>query len=142
MSFLLDTNVVSEWAKPSPDPGVWAWVSEADEDRVFLSVVTIAELRRGIACMTESARRRRLDEWLRHDVTVRFEGRILPIDQAIADAWGEIAAEREARGHAISAMDGFIAATAAVHGLTLVTRNTRDFDLSEVRILNPWRTEC
>ena len=80
MSFLIDTNVVSEWVRPRPNPGVLSWLAEADEDRIFISVVTLAELRRGIARLAHSRRRNRLDEWLRDELPLRFEGRILPID--------------------------------------------------------------
>jgi predicted nucleic acid-binding protein len=80
VSFLIDTNVVSEWVRPRPDTKVVAWFAETDEDRVFLSVVTLAELRRGVARLPESRRRNRLDEWLRHELPLRFEGRVLAID--------------------------------------------------------------
>jgi predicted nucleic acid-binding protein len=139
VSFLLDTNVVSEWARPSPDPGVVAWLAAVDEDRVFLSVVTLAELRYGIDRLPAGLRRQRLEEWLEGDLPLRFEGRLLPIDVGVADAWGRIAALREARGRPISTMDAFIAATAEAHALTLVTRNATDFESSVTRLLNPWK---
>jgi len=138
VSFLLDTDVVSEWVKPRPDPGVVAWLAEVDEDRVFLSVVTLAELRYGIARMTEGGRRKRLDEWLRSELPLRFEGRVLSIDAAVADAWGQLVARREAQGTPIGAMDAFIAAVARTHDLTLVTRNSADFESSVQAIINPW----
>lgn len=138
MSFLLDTNVVSEWARPRPNPGVVAWLATADEDRVFLSVVSLAELRHGINRLADGRRRRGLDAWLREDLSLRFEGRVLPVDPAIADRWGELVARREAAGRPIAAMDAFIAATASVHGLTLVTRNTQDFRSVVREIVNPW----
>ncbi len=138
MSFLIDTNVVSESVRPRPDPNVVAWLAETDEDRVFLSVATLAELRRGIARLAEGRRRNRLDEWLRNELPVRFEGRILTIDSVIAAAWGDVMAEHEGRGRPISTMDAFIAATARVHRLTLVTRNAADFEASVPAILNPW----
>ncbi len=138
MSFLLDTNVVSEWARPRPDPGVVAWLAAADEDRVFLSVVSLAALRHGIDRLADGRRRRGLDTWLREDLPLRFEGRVLPIDPAIADRWGELVARREAAGRPIGVMDAFIAATASVHGLTLVTRNTQDFLTVVKQIVNPW----
>jgi toxin FitB len=141
VSFLLDTNVVSEWVKPRPDHGVIAWLSEADEDRVFLSVITLAELRHGIARLTESQRRTRLDAWLRDEITVRFEGRLLPIDHAIADAWGEIVAQCDRAGRPIGIMDAFIAATARVHGLALVTRDRSGFAPTGIEIVNPWSGE-
>ncbi len=137
MSFLLDTNVVSEWVRPRPNAGVMAWLAEADEDGVFLSVVTLAELRRGIERMAAGQRRRRLDEWLANDLLFRFEGRVLPVDVTVADSWGRLTASREASGRPISVAGAFIAATAAVHGLTLVTRNVADFERT-VRTVNPW----
>jgi predicted nucleic acid-binding protein len=138
VSFLIDTNVVSEWVRPRPNPGVLSWLAEADEDRIFISVVTLAELRRGVARLAASRRRNRLDEWLRHELPLRFEGRILAVDIVIAAAWGDVMAERENRGLPISTMDAFIAATARVHRLTLVTRNTPDFEGSVPEIVNPW----
>jgi predicted nucleic acid-binding protein len=141
MSFLLDTNVVSEWVKPRPDAGVAAWLADVDEDRVFVSVITLAELRYGIERMATGQRRRRLDEWLGNELPLRFEGRILAIDGATADAWGKIVARSEASGRPISVTDAFIAATAEVHGLTLVTRNARDFEPTLKSIVNPWNQD-
>ena len=138
MSFLLDTNVVSEWVKPRPDPGVIAWLAEVDEDGVFISLITLGELRHGIECLPPGRRRRRLDDWLRHDLPLRFEGRVLPIDVAVAESWGTIVARRERSGHPIGSMDGLIAATAEVHALTLVTRNAPDFRSSVKTVFDPW----
>lgn len=138
MNYLLDTNVVSEWTKPNPNPGVVAWLSEVDEDRVHLSVVTLAELRRGIERLPAGGRRMRLDEWLRQELVPRFEGRIIPIDEAVAESWGRVVARRDAAGRPIGTMDAFIAATAECHGLTLVTRNLADFAGSPGEIQNPW----
>ncbi|MGH8285118.1 MAG: type II toxin-antitoxin system VapC family toxin [Steroidobacteraceae bacterium] len=137
MSFLLDTNVVSEWTRPRPNAGVIAWLAEADEDSVFLSVVTLAELRSGIERLA-GARRRRLDAWLRDELPLRFGGRILPIDEAVADEWGRVVVRSEVLGRPISAMDGMIAATAQVHALTLVTRNVSDFSSVLKSVENPW----
>jgi toxin FitB len=138
MSFLLDTNVVSEWMKPHPNPGVVTWLADVDEDRVFLSVITLTELRYGIDRMSPGHRRKRLDEWLEQELPLRFEGRILSIDPAIADACGKAVARSEALGRRMEAMDAFIAATAEVHRLTLVTRNTSDFQPTVKGVLNPW----
>jgi toxin FitB len=138
MSFLLDTNVVSELVRPSPDPGVTTWIAGADEDRIFLSVATIAEIRYGIERMAAGSRRNRLDQWLRNELAPRFEGRLLPIDHAIADAWGRIFAHSNAIGRPMEAMDAMIAATVKVHGLTLVTRNAADFRPILKDIVNPW----
>jgi predicted nucleic acid-binding protein len=138
VSFLLDTNVVSEWTKPRPNPGVVKWLAQVDEDEVFLSVVTFAELRHGIERLPASDRRRRLDEWLQNDLPLRFEERIVAVDGAIADEWGRVVARRESRGRPMSAMDALIAATAQVHGLTIVTGNMADFQASVKSVLNPW----
>ncbi len=140
MSFLLDTNVVSEWVKQRPDPGVVTWLAEVDEDRVFLSVVTLAELRYGIDRLADGNRRRRLDVWLRDEIPLRFQGRLLPVDQAIAESWGQLVAQREAAGRRIAVIDAFIAATANVHGLKLVTRNESDFRSAVNEIINPWKS--
>lgn len=138
MTFLLDTNVVSEWVKPSPDIGVATWLAAADEETVFLSVMTLGEIRYGIERLPPGARRSRLDAWVKTDLPLRFEGRMLGIDATTADAWGFLTALAQRRGHPIAAVDGLIAATACRHDLTLVTRNVRDFEPLDIRLLNPW----
>jgi hypothetical protein len=138
VSFLLDTNVISESIRPRPDAGVMEWLAGVDEDLVYLSVITLAEIRAGIERMPAGRRRTRLDDWLRDELAARFEERILPISPMIADAWGKVVAQRDALGRPISVMDAFIAATAVVHELTLVTRDQADFAPSIGNILNPW----
>jgi predicted nucleic acid-binding protein len=139
VSFLLDTNVVSEWTKPQPNAGVTQWLDEVAEDSVFLSVVTFAELRQGVERLAPGARRKQLDTWLRSELPLRFEGRIAPVDGAVADEWGRVVARCEVRGKSIAAMDALIAATAVVHDFTLVTRNVSDFKFALKSVLNPWR---
>ncbi len=138
MSFLVDTNVVSEWVKPAPNPGVVDWLADTDEDQVFLSVVTLAQLRHGIDRVPASKRKARLSAWLENDLLMRFDGRILAIDVAVADACGRIVARSESAGKPIEAMDALIAATAQVHQLTVVTRNTAHFQPILKALLNPW----
>ena len=138
MNFLLDTTVVSEWMKPLPNPGVIRWLAEVDEDRVYLSVMTLAELRYGTERLAPGARRTRLESWLRDELPLRFEGRVLIIEAAIADAWGRIVNRCSAAGKPIGVMDAFFASTAEVHALTLVTRNVSDFAASGVSLFNPW----
>jgi hypothetical protein len=138
VSFLLDTNVVSEWVKPRPTPSVVAWLADVDEDRVFISVATLGELRHGIDRLPAGRRRSRLDEWLGHELRDRFEGRVLPIDDAVAERWGALVARREKIGRPIGVMDAFVAATAEVHALTLVTRNAADFKSSVTAVFDPW----
>lgn len=130
--------MVSEWVKPSPDASLVAWLAQSDEDHIFISVITLAELRRGTARMAHGRRRTQLEAWLQYDLPQRFKGRILTIDSSVADAWGELVAERELIGRPITAMDAFIAAIARVNDLTLVTRNVGDFNPSLEKILNPW----
>jgi predicted nucleic acid-binding protein len=136
-NFLLDTNAVSEWVKPRPNPGVIRWMESADEDRIFLSVISLAELRYGVERMAAGARRNRLEQWLRLELPLRFEGRILPVDNDVAEAWGKTVSRSEGLGRPMGAMDAFLAATAEIHGLTLVTRNVSDFPVLKA-VLNPW----
>lgn len=138
MSFLLDTNVVSESTKPRPNPGVVAWLVEVDEDSVFLSVITLTELRYGVERMAPGRRRKQLDRWLQKDLPERFEGRMLPIDATVAVACGKLVARTEALGRPMEARDAYIAATAQVHRLTLVTRNASHFETTVKSILTPW----
>lgn len=138
MNFLLDTNVVSEWTKPRPDRGVVSWLAEADEDRVFISVITLAELRYGIEGMPAGPRRNRLDMWLSEQLPARFEARVLSVDTETADTWGRVMARGRAGGRPVGTMDAFIAATAERHHLTLVTRNVSDFDVLGIRLIKPW----
>jgi predicted nucleic acid-binding protein len=141
LSYLLDTNVVSEWVKPEPARTVVEWLAQVDEDEVFLSVISIAELRRGVELLDTGRRRQRLEKWLSEDLTDRFQPRILPIDLVVADAWGRITARATRAGRTVGSMDGFVAATADAHGLTLATRNTRDFDRLGVSLFNPWEPQ-
>lgn len=138
MSFLLDTNVLSEPMKDRPNSGVLAWLSQVNEDQVFVSVVTITELRYGVERLALGKRRERFDSWLRKDLIARFDGRIIPVDLQIAEACGGLMARRESMGRPIEARDAFIAATAEIHGLTLVTRNTADFKPTLKAMISPW----
>ena len=141
MSFLLDTDVVSEWTRPRPNLGVVEFLATEDEDALFLSVVTLGELRRGVDRLATGRRRNRLDDWLRSDLPARFTGRLLGIDAATADTWGQLIARRERGGRPMGATDGWIAATAEVHGLTLVTRDVADFAGTLERIVCPWAAD-
>jgi predicted nucleic acid-binding protein len=139
MNFLLDTNVISEWVKPQPDRNVVSWLAEVDEDRVLVSVIAFAEIRHGIELMSAGRRRARLIQWLAEELPLRFEDRVLAIDPSVADAWGVIMARSQKAGLSLGAMDAFVAATAATHGLTLVTRNLRDFGQAGIPLLDPWQ---
>ena len=127
MNLLLDTNVLSEVQRPAPDLKVIGWLDAVDEDRVFISVASIAELRRGIALMDDGRRRTALAAWLANDLPARFAERILPIDHAVAEHWGNLMAQGRR---------SFFAATALTNDLTLITRN-KDFTSFGVPIFNP-----
>jgi predicted nucleic acid-binding protein len=140
MSYLLDTNAVSEWVKPRPDPGIAAWLDEVDEDRTYLSVITLGELRKGVDRLADGRRRDRLGRWLSGDLPERFSGRLLPVDAVVADQWGQLLARAECAGSAVGSLDALIAATAKVHGLQVVTRNVRDFRATGVDVISPWQS--
>jgi len=138
MRLLLDTNVLSEVTRPSPDTHVLGWLDRLDEDRTFISVVSIAEIRRGVALMDEGRRRNSLTQWLARDLPQRFEQRVLPVDEAVALAWGNLMGLAKRRGRGLSSMDGLIGATAIAQSLTLATRNIKDFDGLGIDLYNPW----
>jgi len=139
VSYLLDTNVVSELVAARPDPNVTDWLDGAEPDQVFLSVITVGELKGGIDKLPDSKRRRQLSNWLNGDLLIRFGERVLPIDVPVALTWGTILAQTRASGTPIPAIDSLLAATAVVHGLTLVTRNVRDFEAAGIPLLDPWQ---
>ena len=136
--YLVDTNVPSELTRDRPDAQVAAFLTNAGKENVFLSVMTVGEIGKGIALLPPGRRREFLQSWLDNDVRPWFTGRILPITEAIAEHWGQLAASAQQRGLTLAVVDGVIAATALVHGLTLVTRNVKDFAGLDVDILNPW----
>jgi predicted nucleic acid-binding protein len=137
VNFLLDTDAVSEWVKPRPNPGVIRWMEAADEDRVFLSVISLAELRYSVERLAPGTRRSRLEAWLQDELPLRFESPILPVDDNVAAAWGRAVARSEALGHPMGAIDAFLAATAETHNLILVTRDVSHFPVLK-NVLNPW----
>lgn len=141
MNFLLDTNVLSEVRRPQPDTKVLAWLDQVDEDRVYLSVISIAEIARGIGLLESGKRKSELAQWLEHDLPARFDGRMIAVDVSAALTWGRLMANSKRRGIALSVMDGWIAAIALSKGLTVVTRNTKDFENLGIELLNPWLGE-
>ena len=138
MRLLLDTNVLSEVTRPAPDARVLDWLDGLDEDRSFISVVSIAEIRRGVALMDEGRKREALAEWLARDLPQRFEQRVLPVDEPVALAWGDLMGLAKRHGRGLSSMDGLIAATAIAQELTLATRNTKDFEGLGIELFDPW----
>ena len=138
MKYLLDTNIVSEWKKPRPETKVISWLDGLDEESLFLSEIVMAELRRGAEKLAEGARRKAIEIFIEDELPERFEGRILGVDRAVADAWGRLMARSEAAGRRMSAMDCFQAAIAECHEMILVTRNSSDFLSYDGEIVNPW----
>ena len=136
--FLLDTNVISELVKPQPETNVTAWIEGTDESLLYLSVLTLGELRRGIAVLPQSRRRAILEAWLEKDLRARFEDRILTIDQEVADRWGLLTAAARNSEIPLPIIDGLLAATALEHNLTLVTRDIGQIPSMGVAVFNPW----
>ena len=139
MSWLIDTCVISELAKPAPNKSVVAWIRDCPEEDLYLSVITIGEIEKGIAKLAFTARREQLEKWLRDDVADRFHGRLLPVDTAIASRWGAITGASEAKGVPLPVIDSLIAATSLHHNLVIATRNTADLERCGARCIDPWR---
>lgn len=135
MSYLIDTNVLSELRRKAPDPGVVAWFSRRPPSTLHLSVLTLGEIRRGLEGVSDESRRQSLLDWLETDLPTFFTGRVLPVDAAVADRWGRLVA---ASGRPLPTIDSLLAATALEHDLVLVTRNVKDFAGLPVQIFNPW----
>jgi toxin FitB len=138
MNYLLDTNVISELVAPEPQPQVLDWLDSLDPRTVYLSVITIGEIQKGIARLPASARRQQLHDWLVYQLPARFAGQILVLDTAVMLTWGVLVAELEQRGRPLPAIDSLIAATARHHHCTLVTRNEKDFADTGIALFTPW----
>lgn len=137
MRYLLDTNALSEVKKPRPNPGLMSFVRSTGETDHFLSVVTLGELVRGAALLDPGRYRADLEHWIAF-VESSYGDRILTVDRDTAKIWAEIEVRRSRAGRPISTTDALIAATALRHGMTLITRNTADFEHTGVPLLNPW----
>ena len=136
MSYLIDTNVISELRRPSPDTGVVQWFSQRPASSLFLSVLTLGEIRKGVEKLKDKHQQIELIDWLENDLVIFFSGRILGIDSAVADRWGRLVA---GAGRTVSAIDSLLAATAVEHDLILVTRNIKDLEGLAVTTYNPWQ---
>jgi predicted nucleic acid-binding protein len=139
IGFLLDTNVLSEFnRRGEPDPLVHQWLEAADPDSLYVSVLTIGEIRFGVELLPPSKRRTQLEQWLNRDLPKGVEDRILQVDQSISDRWGLLRAQAQMKGRPLSVIDAPLAATALQHNLTLVSRNVNDFSVVGLAIVNPW----
>lgn len=136
MNYLLDTNVISELVKNTPNESVLKWIDDINSTKFYLSVISIGEIRKGVAGIQDSRRQQKISQWLEIELPEYFGERILNIDIKIADRWGQL--QSKIKGHTLPAIDGLIAATAQVHNLALVTRNTKDFNQVSLNIINPW----
>jgi toxin FitB len=138
VSLLLDTSLVSELVKKVPHEAVLDWLGRQDEESLYLSVLTLGELEKGIAKLRASARRDRLRNWVAHDLAARFADRLLPVDVPVAARWGRMSADAEKRGTPLPVIDSLIAATALERGFSVVTRNVTDFERCGVTCVDPW----
>ncbi|QDD63060.1 type II toxin-antitoxin system VapC family toxin [Herbaspirillum seropedicae] len=135
MSYLIDTNVLSELRRRAPDPGVLHWFSQRPAGTLYLSVLTLGELRKGIDALSDEGRKLHLLDWLETELPAFFAGRILPVDATVADRWGRLQAQAR---RPLPAIDSLLAATALTHGLSLITRNLKDFQYADLQVISPW----
>lgn len=137
MNYLLDTNVICELIKPNPTLSVINWVNAAQDSTLYISVITLGEIRKGVDGIQENNRREKIYQWLETELPAYFGDRILVIDREVANKWGELQSTK--KGCPLPAIDGLIAATAIIHHLKLVTRNVKDFANASLDIINPWK---
>jgi predicted nucleic acid-binding protein len=136
LSYLLDTNVVSETIRRQQNKLIIRWLDQIPAEALFVSVLTLGELRKGIERLADKKRREKLRLWLEHELTAWFEGRVIPIDLAVAERWGRLLAEVN---RSVPTIDSLLAATALHYELRLVTRNAKDFDYPGLEVINPWQ---
>ncbi len=136
--WLLDTNILSELRRLKPEPKVVAFIAKQPLDQMYLSAVTLAEIRFGIELVTDANRRAELNDWLAHKVRPMFEQRVLPITEDIMFKWRLLVEDGRKAGHTFSQPDLIIAATGLQHGLTVVSRDTADYAKARVPVFNPW----
>ena len=139
MNYLLDTNVISELISKKPDTKVLDWLDRLAPNTVYLSVITIGEIQKGVQKLPPSKRKDAVTQWLERDLLLRFQQRILEITIDVILIWGGLTGRLESEGRSISAMDSLIAATALQGDYCLVTRNEQDLEHTGVRIINPWK---
>ena len=129
---------IDELTRPQSDPRVEKWLDDADDELLYLSVVSLGEILKGVTILPPGKRRKELEQWIDAVLRPWFDGRILPVTEGIAERWGILAGECQTKGRGLAVADGLIAATALEHDLTVVTRNVRDFDGLGVDVFNPW----
>jgi predicted nucleic acid-binding protein len=137
VNYLLDTNILSEAKQKHPDPRVLSWLAKQSPTDCYLSVISLGEIQEGISALGSTKKARALAEWLA-SLKQAFQGRILPIDEQLIATWGDLRGQARAKGRPLPVIDSLLAATAITHNLTLVTRNTADFEASGIKLFNPW----
>jgi len=140
LNYLLDTCVISELVRSTPDEAVTNWMRQIPDERVFLSAITIGEIRKGITKLPESKKKNQLTNWL-NTLLEDYQARIYPINLTVAENWGIIQGKAENRGTPVASVDSLIAAVAQTYNLIVVTRNENDFASTNVTILNPWKNK-
>jgi toxin FitB len=141
MKWLLDTCVISGLVSKQPHNAVIEWIDSIEAENLYLSVITIGEIAKGIEKLPQSKRKRELHRWLTEDLLLRFDGRILVLDVDVLLVWGQLTGSLESKGKKMSAIDSLVAATARHWNLTIATRNVADYSHSEIPIFNPWDAE-
>ncbi len=138
MNYLLDTCLLSELYKTAPNAGVADWITQTDENRLFISTLSLGEIQKGIGKLDSGKRKTSIQEWLDRNLIIRFSGQMLSVDQDVALEWGLLCAAMEAKGKPAPVIDSLLGATAITHNLVIVTRNEKDFQKLPVKTLNPW----
>ena len=138
MKYLLDTCIISELSKKTPNNKVIRWIKDKHETDLFMSVLTLGAIQKGITKLEDSKKKRELVEWIESDLPQRFEKRILPVTDYVSRKWGEIQGLAEQQGNKMPVIDSLIAATGLTYNLEVITRNTEDMKASGVQLFNPW----
>lgn len=139
MSYLLDTCVLSDPTQRQPNAGVKRWFADTSETSMYVSVLSIGEIRKGLVKLAGTPKAAQIGAWLKHDLLLRFDQRLLDVNSDVCNLWGELCGELSRKGRSPPVVDSLIAATVLTHGLTLVTRNVRDFKNFGIEIINPWQ---
>jgi hypothetical protein len=135
MSYLLDTNVLSELVRPKPNDTVLAWFADVPDESLYISVLTLGEIRKGVEGVPDAKRKEKLRVWLEHTLPEWFGSRVLSVDADVAEKWGRLQANAQ---RPVPAIDSLLAATALHHELRMVTRNAKDFNYAGLEVINPW----
>jgi tRNA(fMet)-specific endonuclease VapC len=140
MKYLLDTNAISEAINKQPNPQMMSWLRSMDVQDLYLSVITVGEIKKGIEKLPESQRKDNIKKWFEGELLIEFERRILELDLSVLLQWGELVGDLEKKGRKLPAMDSLIAATVKYYGYTLVTRNEKDFEGVDILVFNPCKS--